>query len=339
MHSLHLWSTILSLSHFLLFSLLPSSHRAPVPRKECCMYLFLQQRSCWSQDLWLCSGPHLLSQLHCLVPGAMEVQGSLMCCRSLIRQGQTNPDEREVGKWVEIWFILLSNALFWVSQFASTYRLFLCASLHYAAVAYCMSLPQNWSHICRDREKKEKSQSRRVKLLEKLKMSPTFLAIKKLRPSLKQSENARCLVHLGLLTTRHIVKSHPRSVSSSLPASALVWPRAQRLCYVHPDVILDSWVQQVNLGDNKWKKNTTFLDLAGCGLCKVAWKIMRGEILCLHLQYLFTHRTSSYYVKSLRALRETTWQGGRAICTNCYIPLLLLTPCPPEGNKTLNNTN
>lgn len=114
-----------------------------------------------------------------------------------------------------------------------------------------VSLPQNLEPHS---ERKMKAAEQDSKIIRKTKMSPTFLAVKELRPSLKQSENARCLVHLGLLTTRHIVKSHPQSVSSSLPASALAWPRAQRLCYVHPDVILDSWVQQVNLGDNKWKK-------------------------------------------------------------------------------------
>lgn len=91
-------------SHLFLFSF--SSHLLPpLPPPPCkcpstnqrVLDLFLQQRSCWSQDLWLCSGPHLLSQLRCLVPTVIEVQGSLMCCQSLIRQGQSNPDEREVA--------------------------------------------------------------------------------------------------------------------------------------------------------------------------------------------------------------------------------------------------
>lgn len=67
------------------------------------------------------------------------------------------------------------------------------------------------------------------------------------RRSVERSENAHGSVHLGLLTARHIAESHPPSVSSFLPASAFTRPRAKRLlCYVQPDVILDSGVQQVD---------------------------------------------------------------------------------------------
>lgn len=40
--------------------------------------------------------------------------------------------------------------------------------------------------------------------------------------------------------------------------SALTWTSPLRLCYVHPDVILDSWVQQVNMRANKWRKKIWF---------------------------------------------------------------------------------
>lgn len=64
---------------------------------------------------------------------------------------------------------------------------------------------------------------------------------------MERSENAHGSVHLGLLTARHVAESHPPSVSSFLPASAFARPRAKRLlCYVQPDVILDSGVQQVD---------------------------------------------------------------------------------------------
>lgn len=67
-----------------------------------------------------------------------------------------------------------------------------------------------------------------------------------------------------------ILSSITRCVFSlSLPASVSAWPNALSLYCEHPDVILDSWVQQVNY---KWtkggKKSIIFLDLSCC----VLWK-------------------------------------------------------------------
>lgn len=125
MHSIHC-SSLLHFSFLLLISLCPST-------KERALYLFLQQCSFWSQDLWLCSGPHLLSQLHCLVPGVMEVQGSLMCCRSLIRRGQSNPDEREVGKMMR----LVIRCIFFEPH----------SSLQSIDYSYLLPCIMQWSHI------------------------------------------------------------------------------------------------------------------------------------------------------------------------------------------------
>lgn len=68
-------------------------------------------------------------------------------------------------------------------------------------------------------------------------LAATFLALNVCRSSFQPSKNTRCSVHLGLLTTRHIVKSHPQAVSSQLTASVWDSPRVRRCC-AYPDVSL-----------------------------------------------------------------------------------------------------
>lgn len=98
-----LFTLLFDFSFYILFSSLPCQC---LSTKQIVLCVFLQQRSCWSQDLWLCSGPHLPSQLHCLVPAVMEVQRSLRCCWSLIRQGQNNPNDRKVAKYHSLCYLL-----------------------------------------------------------------------------------------------------------------------------------------------------------------------------------------------------------------------------------------
>lgn len=140
-----------SSSHFFCFSPrfippLPSALSVPHYQVKV-LYLFLQQRSYWSQDLWLCSGPHLPSQLHCLVPSVMEVQGSLRCCRSLIRQGQSNPDDRKVAK--------IDGD---ITHFGEST----------IAVSTCILNNSRIANLAARRDKR-KMQSKRAKLVEKLK--------------------------------------------------------------------------------------------------------------------------------------------------------------------------
>lgn len=107
-----------------------------------------------------------------------------------------------------------------------------------------------------------------VKLRKRTKINLKFLAAKGVHPSMMQRRNAHYFIYIwAVLTTCHISQSHPSSVSSSFPASGLTWPRARGLCYVQPDVILGSLVQQVNLTDKKCKKwSTLLLDL--CSFAK-----------------------------------------------------------------------
>lgn len=127
-----------------------------------------------------------------------------------------------------------------------------------------------------------------VKLREKTKINLKFLAAKWVHPSMMQSWNAHCFIYIwAFLTTCHISQSHPPSVSSSFPASGLTWPRARGLCYVQPDVIPGSLVQQVNLTDKKCKKwSTLLLDL--CSFSKARTDDKTGYLSLL--LFFFSHQ-------------------------------------------------
>ncbi len=177
MHGILFWSTfILSYSRGLSSPLIssplsPRSCQCPCTKQRG-LYLFLQQWCSWSLDLWLCSGPHLLSQFHCLVPAVIEVQGSLMCCQPLISPVQSNPDERVVVKWVH-------------SLSYDSLGIFYNLTAHLNALVIPLSMCiLLWTQFIFKKYKEKREQERAI--MRKTKMSSTFLAVKEVRPSLKQ---------------------------------------------------------------------------------------------------------------------------------------------------------
>lgn len=80
--------------------------------------LFLQR---WSRrPIWMCrSGPHLLSLSFTAwyLPSVKPAGGwSLMCRQPLIRQGQTNPDEREEGKYHSFCLQMASDSIWYIES-------------------------------------------------------------------------------------------------------------------------------------------------------------------------------------------------------------------------------
>lgn len=179
----HLFVVHLSSLFFSLSSSLPLPSALSVPQYQAkriafAFFFYLRQRSYWSQDLLPCFRPICPLSFTAWYLLSWKYRGVLDCCWSLIRQGQSNPDDRKVGKWVEICFILWTR----FSPF-----------LH----ALC-SFSQKANYVKRKMQGKSK-------IIRNTKMSPAFLAVKEVRLSLRQSESTRRFVHLGFLTTRHIV--------------------------------------------------------------------------------------------------------------------------------------
>lgn len=179
-----------------------------------------------------------------------------------------------------------------------------------------------------------------VKLREKTKINSKFLAAKGAYQSTEQSRNAHCFIYIwAFLTTRHIAQSHPPSVSSSFPASVLTWPRARRLCYVQPDVIPGSLVQQVNLTDNKCFSKMEHAPLGSLQLQRQ--QLMKRQVICL---LCCTPELNIAYgpVTGIRVnTRHDDGSQAKGGVISASRLLFQLTPGLAEGNKacSCNNSN
>lgn len=97
--------------------------------------------------------------------------GECRCCCALIRQGQSNPDDRKVGKCVEIFFYSVDQVF----------------AFQYAYWGF--SQKANYFSYCRIRatEGQKKYARKESKIIRNTKMSAAFLAMKEVRLSLRQS--------------------------------------------------------------------------------------------------------------------------------------------------------
>ena len=188
--------------------------------------------------------------------------------------------------------------------------------------------------VLRDRKKNRKRQSKRGKLLEKLKRVQHSWQC---RSSVHHWSRAFRAERLLLSTSGPFDHSPHCQVPPAVcfiisPSKCLGLAKSNRgsaMC-----VQMSFWTA----GFNRWiggisGKQHDFTE--SCQLCKVVWRLWeeRFFVSICGIYYKNTDLRQNTS-KRRRALREITWQEGRLICTKLYIPVLLLAPCPAEGNKT-----